>query len=91
MLAEALHATADTGNELPVAGWNETEFTSSRRVRSLRTREGALFLFPAGSGFDLWSRRWPRYPQIPDHSEWNYAVLFVSAIFEVVFMAHFVS
>ncbi|HEY3620002.1 MAG TPA: cation diffusion facilitator family transporter [Candidatus Sulfotelmatobacter sp.] len=70
---------------------DEAKLQASRRTASLRAREGALFLFAAGSRLHIRSGgglavfhgiTHLRNPQIPDHPGWNYAVLVLAAAFE---------
>lgn len=92
MLAEAFHSTADTGNELLLL-WGMKR--SSRppdalhpyghgKVLYFYSLLVAVYIFGVGGGLAIHEGiSHLKHPQIPTHPAWNYAVLALSAAFDL--------
>ena len=91
MLAEALHSTADTGNELPGAAGNEAKRTKTHALHPFGHGKAlyfysllvAVFIFGIGrilAGY-LGVLRLLK-PEWPSQVTWNYIVLGIAAPFE---------
>jgi len=100
MLAEALHSTADTENELLLlVGMkrstrppDELHPYGHGKALYFYSLLAAVYIFGVGGGLAIHHGiTHLRNPQIPDHPGWNYAVLALGGRIRVLFLAHFVS
>lgn len=98
MLAEAVHSTADTGNELLLLlGLRRSARPADAlhpfghgKVLYFYSLLVAVYIFAFGGGFSIYqgiSRL--RHPILPEHATWNYTVLAGAAAFE--FYSWFIS
>ncbi len=92
MLAEAVHSTVDTGNELAFVARAEAQPASSRPATSFRARQVpyfysllvAVYIFAGGALLTVYQGIWRlRHPQPSLHLGWNYALLALAAAFEL--------